>query len=103
MAAEAAIHASVHECHVSANTPTLKRVVGARRPCEAWLRHDAGMTLSGGGDEGKAIRGSACVTAPPHLSGHHLSGMTIFLSPVSTTKMASSFAGSVSDALWLTW
>lgn len=35
---------------------------------------------------------------PPHLSG-----VTIFLSAVSTTKIASSFAGAVSEALWLTW
>jgi hypothetical protein len=33
----------------------------------------------------------------------HLSGMTILRSLVSTTKMASSFPGSVLLALWLTW
>jgi hypothetical protein len=43
-----------------------------------------------------AVSGTTPATA-------HLSGMTIFLSAVSTTKMASSLAGSVSDALWLTW
>ena len=30
MAAQAAIHASVHVCYASETTPTLKRVVGAR-------------------------------------------------------------------------
>jgi hypothetical protein len=30
MTAQAAIHASVHACHVSANARMLKRVVGAR-------------------------------------------------------------------------